>query len=273
MLALLLLEANRVVPSETADRRALGRRRRRRRPRKALQVYVSRLRKALGGGRRIAANAAAGLRARARAGSARPEALRRHCARGACRPSPARAAAALHEALALWRGAAAGRARRRAVRGRRRGRARGAALGALEERIDADLALGRHTELIPELDALVAEHPYRERFRAQQMLALYRSGRQAEALAAYRRPAMAYVEGLGIEPGPTLKALERAVLDQDPALAAPAGGGRRRGPAGRGDDAYRTAALLAGSPSRRWPSLSRCATDRSRCSHRRTRSP
>ena len=95
-------------------------------------------------------------------------------------------------------------------------------LGALEDRIDADLALGRHADLIHELDALVAEHPYRERFRAQQMLALYRSGRQADALAAYRSAREAFVDGLGIEPGAELKALERQVLDQDPALAAPA---------------------------------------------------
>ena len=95
-------------------------------------------------------------------------------------------------------------------------------LGALEDRIDADLALGRHADLIHELDALVVEHPYRERFRGQQMLALYRSGRQADALAAYRSARETFVEGLGIEPGAELKALERQVLDQDPALAAPA---------------------------------------------------
>ena len=136
---------------------------------------------------------------------------------------PARAAEALHEALALWRGAPLAE-----LDGAPFGAAAAAQLeeqrlGALEDRIDADLALGRHADLIHELDALVAEHPYRERFRAQQMLALYRSGRQADALAAYRSAREAFVEGLGIEPGAELKALERQVLDQDPALAAPPG--------------------------------------------------
>ena len=135
---------------------------------------------------------------------------------------PARAADALHEALALWRGAPLAE-----LDGAPFGAAAGAQLeeqrlGALEDRIDADLALGRHADLIHELDALVVEHPYRERFRAQQMLALYRSGRQADALAAYRSAREAFVEGLGIEPGADLKALERQVLDQDPGLAAPA---------------------------------------------------
>ena len=135
---------------------------------------------------------------------------------------PARAADALHEALALWRGAPLAE-----LDGAPFGAAAGAQLeeqrlGALEDRIDADLALGRHADLIHELDALVVEHPYRERFRAQQMLALYRSGRQADALAAYRSARETFVEGLGIEPGAELKALERQVLDQDPGLAAPA---------------------------------------------------
>jgi YVTN family beta-propeller protein len=94
-------------------------------------------------------------------------------------------------------------------------------LGVLEERIDAELAHGRHGELVPELEALVREHPYRERLRAQLMLALYRSGRQADALAAYRAARADFVDGLGIEPGEELRALERAVLKQDPALAAP----------------------------------------------------
>ncbi|HVH00234.1 MAG TPA: BTAD domain-containing putative transcriptional regulator, partial [Miltoncostaeaceae bacterium] len=97
-----------------------------------------------------------------------------------------------------------------------------ARLGTLEARIDLDLADGRHATLTAELDALVTDHPHRERLRAQQMLALYRSGRQADALAAYRAAREALVEGLGIEPGEELRALERSVLEQDPALAAPA---------------------------------------------------
>ena len=163
------------------------------------------------------------VRTRARAGRARPGGVHGAPCRGTRRARPARAAEALHEALALWRGAPLAE-----LDGAPFGAAAAAQLeeqrlGALEDRIDVDLALGRHADLIHELDALVAEHPYRERFRAQQMLALYRSGRQADALAAYRSAREAFVEGLGIEPGAELKALERQVLDQDPALAAPPG--------------------------------------------------
>ncbi len=76
--------------------------------------------------------------------------------------------------------------------------------------------------MIAELNGLIAEHPYHEPFRAQQMLALYRAGRQADALAAYRAARETFLDGLGLEPGPRLKALERAILEQDPALGAPA---------------------------------------------------
>ena len=83
---------------------------------------------------------------------------------------------------------------------------------ALEERIEADLALGRHAELVPELEVLVREHPLRERLRAQLMLALYRSGRQAEALEAYQRARRMLTDELGLEPGRRLQELERAIL-------------------------------------------------------------
>jgi DNA-binding SARP family transcriptional activator len=91
-------------------------------------------------------------------------------------------------------------------------------LAALEDRIEADLQSGRSTELVGELQGLVARHPLRERPRAQLMLALYRSGRQAEALDVYRDTRATLVEELGIEPGSELQALERAVLRHDPAL-------------------------------------------------------
>lgn len=94
-------------------------------------------------------------------------------------------------------------------------------LAALEDRIDADLALGRHAALVPELEALVATHPLRERFRAQLMVALYRAGRQAEALGVYRDARRALVDELGVEPGPELQRLEQAILAQDPGLTAP----------------------------------------------------
>ena len=92
-------------------------------------------------------------------------------------------------------------------------------LAAVEERIDAELALGRQLALVPELEALTAEHPFRERFRAQLMLALYRSGRQAEGLEVYRRTRTLMNEELGIEPGIELQQLERAILVQDADLA------------------------------------------------------
>ena len=94
-------------------------------------------------------------------------------------------------------------------------------LVALEDRIEADLALGRHAALVPELEALVAEHPTRERLRGQLMLALYRSGRQSEALESYRDARRTLDEELGLEPGPELQQLEREILTQDPAIAAP----------------------------------------------------
>ena len=92
-------------------------------------------------------------------------------------------------------------------------------LAAVEERIDAELALGRQLALVPELEALSAEHPYRERFGAQLMLALYRCGRQAEGLEVYRRTRTFLNEELGLEPAVELQELERAILVQDPALS------------------------------------------------------
>lgn len=91
-------------------------------------------------------------------------------------------------------------------------------MAALEERIDADLALGRHAMLIPELTGLIADHPLREGFRGQLMVALYRTGRQAEALGAYRATRQTLVDELGLEPGPELQRLEQAILSADPAL-------------------------------------------------------
>ena len=91
-------------------------------------------------------------------------------------------------------------------------------LAAIERRIDAELALGRHAELVGELQELVAAHPFGERFREQLMLALYRSGRQTEALTVYRATREALVEEFGIEPTPSLRRLERAILTQDRSL-------------------------------------------------------
>jgi DNA-binding SARP family transcriptional activator len=91
-------------------------------------------------------------------------------------------------------------------------------VAALEDRIESELALGRHDELVPELETLVSRHPLRERLRAQLMLALYRAGRQAEALEAYRAARRTLLAELGIEPGRPLRDLEHAILEQVPAL-------------------------------------------------------
>jgi DNA-binding SARP family transcriptional activator len=95
------------------------------------------------------------------------------------------------------------------------------ALTAREDLVDAELALGRHVDVVPELEVLIAGNPYRERLRAQLMLALYRSGRQAEALEAFQETRRLLVDELGIDPGDELQDLERAILRQDATLRAP----------------------------------------------------
>jgi DNA-binding SARP family transcriptional activator/ABC-type transport system substrate-binding protein len=102
---------------------------------------------------------------------------------------------------------------------------------AIEEQIDAELTLGRHDTLVPKLEALTAKHPLRERLRGQSMLALYRSGRQAEALRVYADTRRRLVDELGIEPSPQLRELEQAILRQDPSLDLPgrAKAARKRG--------------------------------------------
>jgi DNA-binding SARP family transcriptional activator len=132
---------------------------------------------------------------------------------------PADAAAELRAALALWRGPAlsdlAGEPCARPIAAR----VDELRLVALERALEADLACGRHAQASAELAALIAEHPLRERFRALQMLALYRCGRQADALDAFRAARATLIDELGIEPGAALRELERSILEQDPALA------------------------------------------------------
>lgn len=131
---------------------------------------------------------------------------------------PARAAELLREAIGLWRGtplaefagapfARAASARLEELR-----------LAAVERRIEADLALGRHADLVGELESLISEHPFRERLRAQLMLAFYRSGRQADALGAYRAARQQLQDELGLEPSQSLQELERGILQHDPGL-------------------------------------------------------
>ena len=131
------------------------------------------------------------------------------------------AAATFREALALWRGPALADFAYEQFAQREIRRLEELRLAALEDRIDADLALRRHETLVAELEALVAEHAYRERMQAQLMLALYRSGRQAEALDAYGRARRTLVDELGIEPAPRLQDLERAILRHDNSLEPP----------------------------------------------------
>jgi DNA-binding SARP family transcriptional activator len=123
----------------------------------------------------------------------------------------------LRDALSLWRGPALADFAYESFAQTAIARLEEIKLTAVELRIDADLALGRHDELVGELEALVAEHALRERLRRNLMTALYRSGRQAEALDAYQDARRALVE-LGLDPSPALQELERAILRQDPAL-------------------------------------------------------
>jgi DNA-binding SARP family transcriptional activator len=127
-------------------------------------------------------------------------------------------AEALHQALGLWRGPALADLTLEHFAQAEAARLEELRMAALERRIELDLAAGRDAELVGELESLIKEHPLRERLRGQVMLALYRAGRQAEALAAYQAARASMVESLGIEPGPPLQDLERAILRQDASL-------------------------------------------------------
>lgn len=125
----------------------------------------------------------------------------------------------LRRALALWRGTALADFAFESFATRESERLSERRLEAIELRIDTDLALVRHAQLVAELEGLVVSHPMRERFWAQLMVALYRSGRQSDALAVYGRVRRMLIDELGIEPGPELRRLERMVLEQSPELA------------------------------------------------------
>jgi DNA-binding SARP family transcriptional activator len=131
---------------------------------------------------------------------------------------PKVAAEKLREALGLWRGPALADLAYESFAQPAIARLEELRLTALEKRIEADLALARHGDLVAELEGLVAEHPLRERLCGQLMLALYRCGRQADALAAYQSAWRTLVDELGIDPSPPLRELEQAVLRQDPKL-------------------------------------------------------
>jgi len=132
--------------------------------------------------------------------------------------NPAEALEQLRRALELWRGAPLSDLSYERFAQDEIKRLEELHIGAFEDRIEAELAFGRHDELVPELEGLVTRHPLRERLRAQLMLALYRAGRQAEALEAYRSARRTLLAELGIEPGRALRELEHAILEQDPAI-------------------------------------------------------
>ena len=140
-----------------------------------------------------------------------------------------RAAGALRAALGLWRGPPLSDVAFEPFAQAEIARLDELRLAAHEERIEADLALGRHAELVPELEGLVREHPLRERLRAQLMLALFRSGRQSEALDAYQQARKLLSTELGLEPGRRLRELEAAILRQDAQLHVPPRPTRRTG--------------------------------------------
>jgi DNA-binding SARP family transcriptional activator/DNA-binding beta-propeller fold protein YncE len=182
----------------------------------ALQVYVSQLRKALG--RDLILTQPPGYLIRVSDGELDLHRFEQLVA-AARAEEPAQAAQLLREGLALWRGAPLAELgdsfapAERALEERR--------LAALEQRIDADLALGRNAELIPELEGFVREQPLRERLRGQLMLALYRCGRQADALEVYRSGRRLLDEELGLQPADEIQRLERAILNHDPSLDLP----------------------------------------------------
>ena len=217
LLALLLLRANEVVATDTLIDRLWGER-----PpataAKVLQVQVWRLRKALGGD--ALGTRSPGYVLRVGAGDfdlARFELLVSE-ARGA---APAVAAAKLREALALWRGTPMADLAHEDFALAEVGRLEELRVVALEDRIEADLTLGRHAELVADLEALAATHPYRERLHGQLMLALYRAGRQADALERFQELRRRLDDELGLEPGEVLKQLQKAILAHDPSLDVP----------------------------------------------------
>ena len=220
LLAILLLRVNKPISTDELVE-LLWPQRRPGKPLVSIQGYVSGLRKLLGaetietvgGGYRLCAGPETldacrfeQLLAEGRDTLARPDEARRH----------------LEVALALWRGPALADFTYETWAQDEANRLEELRLVAREHLVEAQLALGGHTELIGELVALVREQPLRERPRAQLMLALYRAGRQADALEEYRVVRELLVDQLGIEPGAELQELQRSILNQDDALAAPA---------------------------------------------------
>jgi DNA-binding SARP family transcriptional activator len=207
LLAMLLIEANRVVSSDRLIE-ALWEEEPPEAARNALHVYVSRFRKLLGKER--LETMPPGYLLRVGAGELDLARFQRLQEEGR-----------LHEALALWRGAPLADFAYQRFAQAEIARLEELRLACLEERIERDLARGRHGEVVGELEMIVRQHPLRERLRSQLMLALYRSGRQAEALEAYQATRLLLSEDLGLEPGEGLKSLQRAILSHEAWLDLP----------------------------------------------------
>jgi DNA-binding SARP family transcriptional activator len=212
VLALLLVNANRVLSLDRLvdglwsdpPQRAV----------KTIQVYVSQLRKVLPDA--VILTRSPGYVLEIESDALDVSRFEQLVAR-ARRSQPQLASRLLGEALGLWRGPPLAEFADEPFARAEADRLGELRLSAIEERIEADLALSRQAELVAELEALVAEQPHRERFRAQLMLSLYRSGRQTEALQVYRA-ARAALDELGLEPSPALRQLEQQILRQDPSL-------------------------------------------------------
>jgi len=225
LLALLLTRVNEIVSADRLIDELWGER-----PPKsagnALQYHVSQLRKALAPADVIATREPGYVLS---LGADQLDLLRfeQLVAQAQNQASPETAARLLREALALWRGPALADLAQEPWAHAEINRLEELRLGALERRLEADLELGRHADVVGELERVVSEHPLRERLRAALMRALYGSGRQAEALEAYRSTRTMLVEELGIEPSPALQELEKAILRHDPALLPAARDGSR----------------------------------------------
>jgi DNA-binding SARP family transcriptional activator len=195
---------------------------------KTVQAVVSRLRRALGGEAARLVSSAAGYRLRVEPDELDLGRFERLCMEGRRALAAGRherAAARLRAALAEWRGPPLADVSFEPFAPPEVARLEDLRAAAVEDRVEADLAMGRGAELVGELEGLVAAEPLRERLRGQLMLALYRAGRQGEALDAYRDVARTLDSELGLRPGPELERLQRAILAHDPALLrAPAGG-------------------------------------------------
>ena len=221
LLGLLLIRRGEVSSDVLID--ALWGERPPRSARNTLQVYVSRMRKVLGRG--LIETSAAGYRLAPTFGALDALRFEELFASGREQLSGGDAAVAadtLAGALGLWRGPAFADLRYEPFAQAEAGRLDELRVACVEERIEAELQLGRHAGLVGELEALVVEQPLRERLRGQLILALYRSGRQAEALAQYQAARQMLADELGLEPSRELRDLERMVLGHDPRLTAPA---------------------------------------------------